>query len=84
MAKEKSLANLSTEELSQKLNAVRKIHLTVVVLFVVIVIAWLATGYWRANVPVFASTIAMGLAASGAMIASRGGLVAELKRREDG
>jgi hypothetical protein len=50
----------------------------------VIVIAWLATGYWRANVPVFASTIAMGLAASGAMIASRGGLVAELKRREDG
>jgi hypothetical protein len=52
--------------------------------FVVNLVVMVTLGFWEANVPVFISTIAMGLGVSGAMIASWSGLVAELKRREDG
>jgi len=75
------IADKSTAELTSNLNAAKKVHLVTMIIFGVIILAWVVGGYWRKNVPVFISTVAMALAISAVQIASRSGLVAELKRR---
>ena len=75
-------ADLPTEELRSKVKAITTIQNTVVVIFAVIILAWLVLGYWRTNLPVFISTVAMAVAISATQIATRSGLVAELRKRE--
>lgn len=77
------LTDVSTAELERKLAQSRTATRVVGTIFLVIVVAWILLGYWRSNVPVFISTIAMGLAGTAATVASRSGLQAELRRRQD-
>ena len=77
-----TLADTPTEVLRQRLKAITTIQNTVIGLFAVIILAWLVLGHWRSNLPVFISTVAMGVAATVAQVAARSGLVAELRRRE--
>ena len=82
MAKNDSYRELTTDQLRAKLQSIQRVHTTVVGIFVVIILAWLVLGYWKTNVPVFISTVAMSIAISGALLASRFGLHAELEQRE--
>ncbi len=75
------LAEKPTEELQSNLRAIKKIHLTTLIIFAVIISAWIIGGYWRQNTPVFISTVTLALGISVAQLASRSGVVAELKRR---
>ena len=77
------LTHVSTAELERKLTQSRTATRVVGIIFLVIVVAWILLGYWRSNVPVFISTIAMGMAGTAATVASRSGLQAELRRRQD-
>jgi uncharacterized membrane protein YccF (DUF307 family) len=77
-----SQPTVSVEELRAKLNAIKKIHGVIIGIFVVILFFWLVLGHWKENVPVFISTVAMTVAITGALVASRSGLAAEVKRRE--
>lgn len=82
MAKGKPLAEQTTDELKSKLATIRTVQLTVAVIFAVIILAWVILGYWRTNLAVFISTIAMGMTTVAATTALQGGLVAELKKRD--
>ncbi len=55
------LSDMTDEELAAKLKTAVAVNVTVSVIFTLIVIAWVALGYWKTNVPVFVSTITMGL-----------------------
>ncbi len=81
MAEKKSLAEMTTEELKSKLKTINSLLYTLIVIFTVIVIAWLALGYWKTNLPVFITTICMGVAASGGVFASTSAVRHELKNR---
>ncbi len=74
-------AEKSTEQLTSALNASRKIQLATMIIFAVIILAWVVSGSWRQNIPVFISTVAMAVALYAAQTAARGALVAELKKR---
>ncbi len=72
---------LSTEILQGKLRSARTIQATVVSIFLVIILAWIVLGYWKTNLPVFISTIAMGVAAPLSITAVTFGIANELKKR---
>lgn len=82
MTKVNTYAAATTEELKAKLKGIKRIHGAIVAVFVVILAAWLLFGYWRENLPIFISNVTMATAITAALVASRAGLVAELKRRE--
>lgn len=81
MAK-RTLAEQSTDELESTLRSVKSLQRTVLGIFVVIIVAWIALGFWRQNTPVFISTIAVALAAIASTLASRRGVEAELEKRQ--
>lgn len=72
----------SLDQLKQKLGAIKKVHYAIIGIFMIIILAWLILGYWKDNIPVFISTIAMTVAISGALLASRSGLSSEISKRE--
>lgn len=78
------LASMSDEELARKLKAARSIQITVGVIFGLIILTWLILGYWRSNVPVFISTIAMGLTTLAITSVVPQGIAKELQRRRTG
>lgn len=82
MSKDASHAATTTDELKAKLAAARKIYAVVIAIFGVIILAWIVLGLWRENVPVFISTVAMAVAISALLMASRNKLSSELKKRE--
>ncbi|MDP1561027.1 MAG: hypothetical protein Q8M16_06495, partial [Pirellulaceae bacterium] len=55
------LSKLTDIELEQKLKATKAIRLTVGGIFGIIVSGWIVMGYWHSNIPVFISTIVMGV-----------------------
>ncbi len=61
MSKVDKLERLSDAELAQKLKSFRALQITVAAIFGLIILAWLVLGYWRTNVPVFVSTVTMGI-----------------------
>ena len=75
------IKDLSDQELASKLKAFKSIQITVMAIFAVIILAWILLGYWRTNVPVFISTIALGVGTSGALVANYQSLKSELARR---
>ena len=81
MANDARPAGMTAEQLEAKLSSVRKLHTTVMAVFAVIILAWLVTGYWRGNLALFISTVAGAVTISAALLASRQGLIAEVKRR---
>lgn len=76
------LTALSTDALRAKLKSTQAIQRTVAGIFAVIVLAWIVLGFWRTNVPVFISTIAMGIAAVSATSMAPRAVQAELARRD--
>jgi hypothetical protein len=76
-----TLADTPTEELHSKLKAINAIQNTVLGIFFVIILAWIVLGYWRTNLPVFISTVAMGIAIAAMQAATRSSLQAELRKR---
>jgi hypothetical protein len=53
----------------------------VMVIFTLIVAAWVLLGYWKTNVPVFISTLALGVSSTAATSIAPSAARAELKRR---
>ncbi len=76
------ITQLPADVLHGKLKAAQTVQRTVLAIFAVIVLAWIVLGYWRTNLPVFISSIAMGIAAWAATSAAPRMLRAELARRE--
>jgi hypothetical protein len=76
------LTSLTTDALRAKLKSTQAIQRTVAGIFGVIVLAWIVLGYWRTNIPVFVSTVAMGIAAIGATSMAPRAVQAELARRD--
>jgi hypothetical protein len=74
-------SNLSIEELRSLLKSARAIQITTGSIFAVIILTWVVLGYWRTNVPVFISTVAMGLFLVAATNSSTLALNAELAKR---
>lgn len=77
-----SLSERSTEDLQTMLRAAGTLRRTVAIIFGVIILAWIVGGYWKQNVPVFISTIAMGVAVTAAQFASVSSIRTELERRK--
>lgn len=76
-------AELDIKSLETKFKAARTLQRTVIGLFAVIVLAWVILGFWRSNPPVFISTIAMGLAATGSVSIAPSRLKAAIRKREE-
>lgn len=76
-----NLANLSTAELEQKLRAGRATQRIVLVIFGIIILAWIVLGYWRSNTPVFISTLVVAIGAGIAVGAGPRSITQELQRR---
>ena len=81
MPNERSLADLTDAALEARIAAARKVHAVIVAIFAIIVLAWIVPGYWRENMLLFVSTVAMAVAITVAMHASTAGLRAERRRR---
>ena len=77
------LSKLTLEELQGKLKVVNSLQITTLGIFAFIILAWIVLGYWKENVPVFISTIAVAVAASSGLIASRSSLNAEIAKRKN-
>jgi cyanate permease len=75
------LSAVTTPVLEGRLKAALAVQRTVTAIFAVIIAAWLALGYWKSNVPVFISTVAMGVAISAMTSIAPRAVKAELKRR---
>ncbi len=78
------LSEQSIEQLEKNLSGAKTVQNTVIGIFAVIILAWIVLGYWRDNLPVFISTLAMAAALMVTLTASRRGVVEELKRRRTG
>lgn len=77
------LENSSIQELEQKLKVTNTLRITVGVIFGIIVLAWIVLGYWHSNLPVFISTIVMGLTSLLVTSISPRHIAAEIRRRRD-
>ncbi|PWN06002.1 hypothetical protein [Rhodohalobacter mucosus] len=81
MEKKPSLHDIPTDELKRLIKNRRLITLNILIIFAVIILAWIFLGYWRENLLVFISTIVIGVSAPAAMHASSSGLRKELRKR---
>jgi hypothetical protein len=77
------LENSSIQELEQKLKVTNTLRITVGVIFGIIVLAWIVLGYWHSNLPVFISTVVMGLTSLLVTSISPRHIAAEIRRRRD-
>lgn len=77
----RDLSALTTDQLRQQVGAMRKVHAVVTGIFLVIILAWVVGGYWRQNVAVFLSTVAMAVAIWAMQFSVRSGLEKELGKR---
>lgn len=80
MAK-KALSELSVEELESKLKAAKTIQIIFICIFTVIILAWVALGFWRKNLPAFISTVTMAIAFNFILRISFNNLASELRKR---
>lgn len=77
------LETLSIQELEHKLKVTNTLRITVGVIFGIIVLAWIVLGYWHSNLPVFISTVVMGLTSLVVTSISPRHIAAEIRRRRD-
>ncbi len=78
----KELSEYSTEELHAKLRVVRSIRTTSLVIFALIILAWIVLGYWKTNTPVFISTVALAITTLAATSVTPNLVNAELQKRD--
>lgn len=71
----------TTESLQSNLRSLNAIHMTTTLIFCAIILAWVFLGYWRSNLPLFLSTLAIAVGTVTAQFASANGIRAELARR---
>jgi len=79
----KDLSGVSDAELEGKLTASKRIQLTTMILFAVILAAWLVLGEWRERLPLFMSTVAVAVVLTAVQSASRTAIERELRRRRE-
>lgn len=79
---EQSKEPMTVEQLRAKIGAIKKVQAAIMVIFAIIILAWIVLGYWKDSLPVFISTVVMAAATSVMFMATRNTLVAELKARE--
>jgi multisubunit Na+/H+ antiporter MnhG subunit len=72
----------TTDELRSQLHAIKRIHTVIFAIFGVILIGWFVTGGWSKQPLLLTSTIAMMGTVTVAMLASRAGLVRQVRSRE--
>ncbi|MCC7001080.1 MAG: hypothetical protein IT357_02900 [Gemmatimonadaceae bacterium] len=77
----KDLSAQSTADLESALRKLTALTRTVSIIFGVIVLVWVLGGYWRQNVPVFISTVALSVAITAMQYTSMSAVRAELARR---
>lgn len=77
----KDLSTASDAELDAKLKSSKSIQLTTMIVFAVILGAWLVLGYWREQLPVFISTVAIAVALTAIQSGSRTAIEQELRKR---
>jgi uncharacterized membrane protein YccF (DUF307 family) len=77
----KDLSAMSDTELEGKLKVSTSIQRTTMIVFAVILGAWLALGYWREQLPVFISTVVIAVALTAIQSGSRTAIERELRRR---
>lgn len=78
---QEDLAKLSTAELEQKLRSGQAVQRTTIVIFGIIILAWLLLGFWRSNTPVFIITLVMALGTAAVVSAGPRSIAQELRRR---
>ncbi len=76
-----AVVDLPDEALLSKYRAVRSIQRTVIVVFAIIIGAWILLGYWKTNLPVFIATVAMGVFVVLSQSGVSGALGAEVRKR---
>lgn len=67
------------ESLEKKLKTAQSARLIVGIIFALIIIAWVILGYWKTNVPVFISTLALAFTS---ILATSGGISSLSKKIE--
>jgi LytS/YehU family sensor histidine kinase len=77
-----TIDEMSGDELKQKLKATRAIQITIGGILGVIILTWILSGYWRTNLAVFISTIAMGVTTVAITSVAPRRFAAEIKRRK--
>ncbi len=75
------LTRLNVEELNGKLKAVKSVQTTCTVIFAIIILAWIVLGFWKTNLPVFISTVAMACILVLTNNLSRAAITAEIAKR---
>ncbi|MCA9034126.1 MAG: hypothetical protein KDA91_03295 [Planctomycetaceae bacterium] len=78
-----SIEEMTDDELNQKLKDARRLQLLVGSIWGVIITVWVVLGYWQSNVPVFISTIALGLTSAAITNIAPQKIAAEIKRRTE-
>ncbi|MGE0885144.1 MAG: hypothetical protein AB7P14_16480 [Blastocatellales bacterium] len=78
---QKTSSDLNLEELQSKLKAAKAVQITFVIIFAVIIVAWVVLGYWRKNVPMFISTLALAISITTLVSMLPRKLANELKKR---
>ncbi len=72
---------LTDEELQAKLKTFNSIQIATAGIFTVIILVWILLGYWKTNLPVFVTTVALAIVISASQFASTSGLRGELAKR---
>ena len=78
------LEQCTTDELEARCRSMRGVQYAISGIFALIILAWLVLGEWSENLPMFISTVMMGVALSIIMALTRRPLVAEIRRRNTG
>jgi MFS-type transporter involved in bile tolerance (Atg22 family) len=75
------LSAISDTQLEGKLKASKNVQLVTLIVFAVIIGAWLVLGYWREQLPVFISTVVIAVALTAVQSVGRTAIEQELRRR---
>ncbi|MBK7895422.1 MAG: hypothetical protein WAS33_06435 [Candidatus Promineifilaceae bacterium] len=75
------LSKLEIAQLESKLKTAQVLQRTVIGIFVVIVLTWIVLGLWQDNLPVFITTVVLGVVTTVPANANLKRLKAEIARR---
>lgn len=77
----KDLSTVSDAELEGRLKSSKTIQLTTMILFALILGAWLVLGYWREKLPMFSATVAVAVVLTAIQSGRRTAIEREVRRR---
>lgn len=75
------LSRLSVPQLRARLAAARSVQRTAIGIYALILVAWVLSGSWRANLPVFVVALVMGAGVALVVSLAPGKIRQELERR---